>query len=425
MSIQPMAKAAFNRNRASGLALIELMVALTIGMVLALGILVLMSSTSRSYKVNDEYARMQENGVSAIRYMGDDIRMAGFYGLAASVQSMQTFDLDGNGFIDYASDAGLNFGTTAAQDCGATNRSLDATTPITGLAAGTTPAAATAALPCIAAANYVQGPALIVRGALGTMVNGASVTQNGVPTIQPQNWTTAQLNANTIYVQADPFIGYVFPGSMYDNYKAATYSRFIPVAGGYVDAPIYVFQSHIYYIRPCSRPTGGLVHGNATCQAADDGGTPIPTLVRQEWQSQAGGPTLVETGLVEGIEQMGVLYGFDNYSAGNVLINPQSDPTSCESPGQCANSPDGVVDSFTAVPPVAATNAPQHVVAIRLNFLVRSTAPTKGYDDSPKTYDLGGGVTWNCTAAVAPCNYHRHIFSQQVQVKNAALRRGG
>ncbi len=425
MNAQPTIQAAFIRNRVSGLALIELMVALTIGMVLALGILVLMSSTSRSYKVNDEYARMQENGVSAIRYMSDDIRMAGFYGLAATAQSMQTFDTNADGIIDYGTDAGLNFGTTAGQDCGATNWSLDASSPITGLAAGTAPATAAAALTCISANNYVQGPALVVRGALGNMVNGASVLQNGVATMQPQTWSTAQLDANTIYMQADPFIGFVFPGSMYSAYKTATYSRFIPVAGGYVDAPIYVFQSHIYYIRPCSRPTGGLFHGNPKCQATDDGGNPIPTLVRQEFQSQAGGPALVETGLVEGIEQMGILYGYDNRSAGGGIIDPSVNATSCESPGQCADSPDGVIDSFSAVPPVQGTIQSQHVVAVRLNFLVRSTVATKGYDDSPKTYDLGGGVTWNCTIAVAPCNYHRHIFSQQVQVKNAAIRRGG
>ena len=65
-----------------GLALIELMVALTIGMVLSLGILILMSSTSRSYKISDEYARMQEDGTAAIRFMSDDVHMAGFFGMA-------------------------------------------------------------------------------------------------------------------------------------------------------------------------------------------------------------------------------------------------------------------------------------------------------------------------------------------------------
>jgi hypothetical protein len=427
-----------NRAPLHGLALIELMVALTIGMVLALGILILMSSTSRSYKISDDYARMQENGTSAVRYMSDDLHMAGFFGMAGTTDALQTFDVNpADGNIDYGQDAGINWGTSAANDCGAANWSLQPAIPISGLPPNT-PGGATpndpisgAALSCIPAANYVAGPALIVRGAIGTMVNGVALNSgltNNIPIKVPSNWTTAQFapagfDPNLLYIQSDPFLGFIFQGTNYDTYKNKTYTRSVPaIGGGFVDAPIYQYQAHIYYIRPCSRPAGPLVNGNPTCQGAgiDDqpNPTPIPTLVRQEWQVVGGVGKMMETGLVEGVEQMSIFYGYDTLAANGLPI-----PAGCNVPGQCTNSPDGVADSFSTVPPTAANSA--QVVVVRVNLLVRSTAPTKSYDDSPKTYDLGGGTTWNCVVNNGPCNFKRHIFSQQIQLRNASVRRNG
>jgi type IV pilus assembly protein PilW len=414
------------RSRLRGLSIMEFMIAITIGIVLMFGVLLLMSRTSRSYKINDEFARMQENGSSAVRYLGDDIRMAGFYGQAGDAGAINTFDNipppGGDGFIDYGQDAGINFGTTAAIDCGYANWSLTPITPVWGMPPTTTPAQANTALPCIPAANYVTGPAIVLRGALGTMINRDA---NG----NPQNWTSAQLDANTLYIQSDPGTGFIFQGSKYDAYKAATYTRNVPKnGGGFVDAPIYQYQSRIYYVRPCSRPSGAVdARGNPTCQVGDDGGNPIPTLVRQEWQSSAAGPILRETSLVEGVEKMSVVYGLDTLNG----LTPVTPGCNYRGGAGCTVAPDGVADFYTATPPPVADPPPavpnlnwQMVVTVRLNFLVRATAATAGYDDSVKTYDLSGGVTFKCTTAGAPCNYHRHLFSEVVQVKNISGRRG-
>ena len=49
-----------------------------------------------------------------------------------------------------------------------------------------------------------------------------------------------------------------------------------------------------------------------------------------------------------------------------------------------------------------------------------------GYDDTGKRYDLNGdGVfDFTCTANV-DCAFRRHVFTQNFQVRNVALRRGG
>jgi hypothetical protein len=110
-----------------------------------------------------------------------------------------------------------------------------------------------------------------------------------------------------------------------------------------------------------------------------------------------------------------VFYGIDN-------LTRTGTPVACEVPG-CTNGPDGIADMYTATP--ATLLQWQRVVMVRLNILVRASTPTAGYDDSTKSYDLGGGVVFNCTANAAPCNYKRHIFSQQIQVRNVASRRSG
>jgi type II secretory pathway pseudopilin PulG len=420
--------------RLRGLTLVEFMVAITIGIFIALGMLILMSRTSRSYKINDEFARLQEGGADGVRYLGDDIHMAGFYGLAVDPTTMQTFATNGVN-LDYGSDTVI-LGTTAGPgngnlvDCGTANWSFQTAIPVAGVApgpAGVQPVdpISTNALKCINPANFAGGPVLILRGAQGTMINGTTVTVNATQIKQPQNWSTPQFSVaagsdpNLLYTQADPFIGFVFVGNKYSNYRGAAYTRSVPLGAGFVDAPIYQYQSRIYYVRGCSRPSGGAdAMGNPVCQGAgkDDlpNPFPVPSLVRQEWQS---GPVLRETTLVEGVEQMGVLYGYDNLSAaGNAVA--------CSYASQCdPNSPDGVADSYSATPPTAANTG--QVVTVRLNLLIRAPSPTAGYDDSVKTYDLGGAVFWNCVTAGAPCNYHRHIFTQQIQVKNSEVRRGG
>ena len=74
----------------AGLSLIELMVGLTIGLFLTLGMFVLITNSSNAFKVQDDFARMQENATSAMRYIGSSLRMAGFYGYAQDASVINT-----------------------------------------------------------------------------------------------------------------------------------------------------------------------------------------------------------------------------------------------------------------------------------------------------------------------------------------------
>ena len=70
------------RRRQQGLSLIELMVALTIGLFLVSGILYIYLSTRASYASNDAAARVQEDARFAMERLTREIRMAGHTGCA-------------------------------------------------------------------------------------------------------------------------------------------------------------------------------------------------------------------------------------------------------------------------------------------------------------------------------------------------------
>jgi len=363
--------------RQAGLTLVELMIALTIGLFLTLGLFLMMSDSSRTFKIQDDYARMQESAVSGLRYMADSLRHTGFYGLAAT-----TLPLDSYGAIG-----------AITNDCGNT---LTSAVAVFGYHALTAPAAV-AALPCIRSQNF-QPPGDILIARLGTGL--AIVDPNGDGDFSDG---AALLPASTLLVQSDVNFGFILRAADYD----ATFSS--TSAKKFLDGrqfPVFPYQMHVYYVRPCSRPTGG----GGLCQASDDAGRPIPTLVRQELDgTNPAGTAMVERPLAEGVERIRFTYGIDTLPA------PDGD---------------GIADRFVADPLAVAADGWARVVAVRVTLLVRSPTPTSGYDDSTKNYDLDAdGVSdFNCTAMTATeplaCSYKRALFSQLIQVRNVAYRRG-
>jgi len=379
----------------AGLSLVELMVGLTIGLVLTLGLFTMIASTSQAFKIQDDFARMQENATSAFHYIGDSLRQASFYGYVSDPTKI-------------AVAAGSAVSTTV--DCGSANAvapqpantpalnwALQTGTPIFGYY-GLTPLNVNTIFPCILAADFYAGPPianpnpiLVTRGANGYRICNALVALPGPPVCtNPNSLLTTQSNyTTTIYVQSDPVTGILFYGNEYAALKAAGTTRTFSNGN---DVDIFEYRAHVYYIRPCSRPLNGAVNCTG---AGDDGGQPIPTLVRQELVGSA----MTEVPLVEGIDLIDYRFGIDNDG-------------------------DGVPDVFNATP--VATDWP-NVVAVKVTLLVRSPTLSLTYNDQSKQYDLNGdGVPdYVCTAMPAPaCNYKRKVFSQTIQVRNIAQRKG-
>ena len=379
-----------------GMSIMELMVGLAIGLVLTLGMFTMIVSTSQSFRVNDDFSRMQENAATALRYLGDSLRQAGFYGNAQDTTSTQ---IPAGSLVATTSDCG------SAAITPAVNFALDFATPIRAYKDYTPPSAALD-FPCIRSTNFNAGPPgwtnpnpiLVTRGASGFRVCWATV--GAVPNISPACSSVNLLNSQpnfgtTIYVQSDPYSGMVFYGGDYAALRAGPGA--LKYSNG-TDMEMFEYRAHVYYVRPCSRPA---VAGNNCTGAADDNGHPIPTLVRQELIASA----MTEVPLVEGIELIDYRFGIDTTG-------------------------DGVADFYTA----NVVNAAQWalVVAVKVTVLVRSPNINIEYDDSGKQYDLLGDGTaiFKCASntgvPLSPglCNYKRKVFSQTFQVRNVAQRKG-
>ena len=68
------------RIRAGGFSLIELMIAITIGLLILAGMLVVFVNTSATRNEIDRTNRQIESGRYALEILRDDIQLAGFYG---------------------------------------------------------------------------------------------------------------------------------------------------------------------------------------------------------------------------------------------------------------------------------------------------------------------------------------------------------
>mgnify|MGYP003704444205 CR=1 FL=1 len=284
-----------NRCRQCGLSLIEMMVGLSIGLFLTLGLFTLISNTSQSFKIQDDFARMQDNAAAAFRYIGSSLRLAGFYGYTDSPNTIDT----------------VIGGVATTTDCGSatnlptTNWALSVAVPINGFTA-LTPITAHATLPCIAIANFLSVPTvgqqvLVTRGAVGVRIPDPNADGNLADGLAAQTGF-----ATTIYVQSNASGGILFYGNNFATMRAANPPQTLRLSTG-VDVDIFEYQTHVYYLRPCSRISSGTA-----CTATADDNKPIPTLVRQELR----GSVMTEVALAEGIERISYLYGIDTLPAG-------------------------------------------------------------------------------------------------------------
>ena len=367
-----------------GVSLVELMVALTIGMVVLLAISVLFSQISTGFRTSDDGARAVENGNFGIRVIGEDLRMAGFIGLfndPVRVELARTNMISG----------------TSSENCGSANWPFQLINQTSGKVGYVEHISNPGSLSCIPTGSFVSSsPALVVRRASGVQASATDLT------------------SSNLFIQSSQAGAIIFMGKDYaSQVKGADrhmqVCKYVPGVGActstatcrcpdsgvnankgtvsLAEAPIFQYFAHVYYIRPCSRPAG------TSCATTDDGGQPIPTLVRRQL-SNTDPATFVETPIAEGVERMTLSYGIDGNG-------------------------DGVPESYTSAPTDLGT-----AVTVRMSLLMRTRKQESNYDDSAVTYTLADGTTFNCGASGStPCKYRRYVMSDTVQLKNYVFRR--
>ena len=73
-----------------GVTLVELMIAITIGSIIMIGISSVYTSSKRSYKLQEEFSRLQENGRFAINHITRFVRSAGYSGCASGLGTIES-----------------------------------------------------------------------------------------------------------------------------------------------------------------------------------------------------------------------------------------------------------------------------------------------------------------------------------------------
>jgi len=93
-----------NRSRQTGLTLVEVMIAMLLGIFLMGGVLQVFASSRQTYRVHEATSRMQENGRMALEVLSRDIRMADFWGCASDPSNfVNNLDTAGTGYVDFLS----------------------------------------------------------------------------------------------------------------------------------------------------------------------------------------------------------------------------------------------------------------------------------------------------------------------------------
>lgn len=266
-------------KRQQGMTLIELLIAMLLGAFLLGGVIQIFVNTKQTYRMQESLSRLQENGRFAMEFLTYDIRMAGFLGCFS--RNLEVFNALNNP-TDYLYNfnipvQGSNWDT--ASSTWLPNIDPSITQPLSG------------------------SDVITIRRA---SINGATVEQHNVPSADVKISSTAGFTGDCMIVAVtDCTSAAIFQitninsgNNVVHNEKAvtATCSMSTPnkpmdpgnltkdLKKSYTGGEFFSVESISYYIR--SNPSG------------------IPALYRRRSTNTA-------EELVEGIEQMQILYGVD------------------------------------------------------------------------------------------------------------------
>lgn len=322
------ASLSFRSFRQRGFSLIELMISLVIGGLIIAAVGTVFLGSRQSYRVQDAMARMQEGTRYIFELMTVDLRQAGFTGCAPASTTYSALNgtdwfnsLGSQPLVGYESGAGL----PAA---------------VTGALANTD---AVAVLRADNNSNYI----IDSHNAASTVIHLSAthdLQQGEILTVVPPDCSMAVVfqmtnvnNNNTVDI-IDHNAGVGSPGNstgcLSDPASAACTSG---IPAGYPallpNSRILRMSGHIYYIA--------------------NNGNGQPSLYRENLTTQAGNAASVAEELVEGVENLQILYGEDT---------SQVSLATCPEDG-CS------VDAYVTADAVANWN---RVVSVRITLTMRT-----------------------------------------------------
>ncbi|HWP00908.1 MAG TPA: PilW family protein [Methylococcus sp.] len=353
-------------SRQMAVSVVELLVALTLGLLVVAGIGNLFVEHKGQYRMNEQLARIQENGRYALNLLASDLALAGFWG----------------GLDCVATPCSPRVSINPADDCGASPPwALSSTPSIEYFLPTSTSSDPKTRFPCVKNQNdYWYKPGSSVLSV--KHVRGLCVVPPG--------------DNKKMYLKNSGGTGTLEAGTEEDAAETPCSTG----SPGEVAAELWQYLVHIYYV--------GLGRSPTDCARYPGDGRCVPKLRRKALSRYSGKFSLNEVSgsgetageLVEGIEYFHVLFGIDD-----------SDPSSegCQA--------DGVPDLYLSRP--TDPRALDCAVSAQIHLLVRSPEADFRYTDD-KIYVLGDVNVNQLLNGGNPFRdpFRRKVFSTTVQLRN-------
>jgi type IV pilus assembly protein PilW len=357
-------------SRDSGITLIELMLAMTIGLFLTGGLFAVLLGSTSTYRIQFDHARINENSRFAMQFLSRDIRMAGYFGCVnehSNVYNGLNIELDPGSMYDISHPLeGLDPVTEVWMPSGKA-ASLSGIVP--GTDAITVRFADPTAVTRVVAHPVPDAP-LIVANASHGLNEGALVVVSDCD--KADVFRVTGVSGERLIHQ---------PGIRYKGAPGNLSASLGRDTGNTYDqsATVRRYHSARYFVRyrDPSRP-----------------GSNAPVALYRQYISGTGTDPVEE--LVEGVENMQILYGVDTNA-------------------------DGAAISYVTAPEVGTW---RNVVSVKIALLIRSHAQygseregSGGEDYTYQLLDETVSVHEPDTTDEAP-RFRRHVYSTAIALRN-------
>lgn len=324
-----------------GFSLTELMIAMVLGLVVIGGAASVYLASKRTFTEGEQVAALSENGRFALQLLNSSVRHIGFYG--------------GSSPADIRADATL---ATVTGDC-----SGDAAAYDTGNSVFAVRATSASVLGCITDA-VPNTDVLVVKGVEPSPMYDANPDDPNAPRDGVISFPAGAWSAEETYVISNSESGILLDG--------ADTPPDVSEGAEFAFGVAWPYRLQIYYIR--------------------NGAT--PTLSRKVLAWNAGAMSVQTQDLVQGVENIRFLFGYDSNSNGDV-------------------------DTLANLTEVTAANAWREVSSLQVFLLVRSDIADPAYIND-KTYNLGD-------VSITPGdNVRRILLNTEIVMRNPRLiLRGG
>lgn len=358
---------ASSAKRSQGFSLIELMVAMVLGLVLMGGVIQVFLTSKQSYSFNEELGWIQENSRFALEHITRDFRMAGYYGCSTDIPVVDVLNPIGgtgwqtafsNGIFGFDGDDTVNLAFSSGEF-------PEPARPV--LASGNIPRSDIVTL---SRQDTIQSFPVTAHNAATAIITavGHSFVLGDILVISDCDHSAVFQHSGATPDEIEHIVGSAIPPA---NCSGGLGSPRLCTAAGNAytygtDATVSKALSHAYYV--------------------DTGSNGLPALFIREL---GNGATVTSSELVQGIENLQILYGVDVPSV----------------PG------DGFPNRYVTADVVDASTlwGWSDVVAIRIYLLSRSLIESAS---EPQTFSFMG------TNYTPTDRFLRQEFVSTIQIRN-------